>query len=63
MSILISDWIHTSNDLLRRLMAKHPSTAPNYRVVAQSAEEIQSVENAPAVSMGRTSSSPGRHAS
>ncbi len=52
MSILISEWIHTSNDLLRGLMAKQTSAALNYRIVAQSAEEVQSVENAPAVSMG-----------
>ena len=52
MSVLISEWIHTSNDLLRRLKAKHGSAVLNYRIVAQSMEEVQSVENAPAVSMG-----------
>lgn len=51
MSILISDWIHTSNDLLRRLMAKHNSAVLNYQIVAQSAEDVQSVENAPAVAI------------
>jgi hypothetical protein len=51
MSILISDWIHTSNDLLRRLMAKH-TAALNYQIVAQTTEDVQNIENAPAVSMG-----------
>ena len=52
MSLLISDWIHTSNDLLRRLMSKHSAPALNYQIVAQSAEEVQNTGNAPAVSMG-----------
>jgi hypothetical protein len=52
MSLLISDWIHTSNDLLRRLMLKHSAPALNYQIVAQSAEEVQNTESAPAVSMG-----------
>lgn len=51
MSILISDQIHTSNDLLRSLMAKH-TAALNYQIVAQTAEDVQNIENAPAVSMG-----------
>ena len=53
MSIPISEWIHTSNDLLRRLMAEHGSATPvNYWIVAQSTEDMLNVENAPAVSMG-----------
>jgi hypothetical protein len=48
MSIPISDWPHTSNDLLRRLMARHDEAARNYKVVAPSAEEVREVENAPA---------------
>lgn len=52
MSILISEWIHTPNDLLRRLMGKHGSATPNYWAVAQSTEDILNFENAPAVSMG-----------
>jgi len=52
MSLLISDWIHTSNDLLRRLVSKQSAPALNYQIVAQSAEEVQNTENAPAVSMG-----------
>jgi hypothetical protein len=52
MSILISDWIHTSNDLLRRLMSKHSAPTLNYQIVAQSAEDVQNTENAPAISMG-----------
>ena len=51
MSIPISDWPHTSNDLLRRLQAKHDEAARNYKAVAQSStEDEQNVENAPAVS-------------
>jgi len=46
------DWIHTSNDLLRRLASKHSAPTLNYQIVAQSAEEVQNTENAPAVSMG-----------
>jgi hypothetical protein len=49
MSIPISEWIHTSNDLLRRLLAKHATAAPNYQIISQSAEDVQNVENAPAV--------------
>lgn len=41
----------SSNDLLRSLLAEHASTSLCYQIVAQSAEEVQSVENAPAVSM------------
>jgi hypothetical protein len=52
MSILKSDWIHTSSDLLRCLMSKHSAPALNYQIVAQSAEDVQNVENAPAVSIG-----------
>jgi hypothetical protein len=52
MNILISDWIHTSNDLLRRLIPKHSAPTLNYQIVAQSAEDVQNTENAPAVSMG-----------
>ena len=42
----------TSNDLLLRLISKHPQEAMNYAVVAQSAEEVREVQNAPSVSMG-----------
>jgi hypothetical protein len=52
MSILISDWIHASDDLLARLMSKHSGPALSYQIVAQSAEEVQNTENAPAVSIG-----------
>jgi hypothetical protein len=41
----------TSNHLLRSLLAEHASTSLNYQIVAQSAEDVKSVENAPAVSM------------
>ena len=51
MSIL-QDSGPTSNDLLRSLVAKHATAALNYRIIAQSAEDVQNIENAPAVSMG-----------
>jgi hypothetical protein len=38
----------TSNDLLFRLQSKQL----NYTVIAQNAEEVQDIENSPAVSMG-----------
>lgn len=42
----------TSNDLLFCLAADHQRKAMNYTAIAQSAEEVQDVENAPSVSMG-----------
>ena len=51
MSIPISDWIHTSNDLLRHLTEKYAPPPPGYHVIAQSVEDVQNVENAPAISM------------
>ena len=42
----------TSNDLLERRIAENTLSAPNYQIAAQSAEDIQNVENASAVSMG-----------
>ncbi len=36
----------TSNDLLESLVAEHTAAAPNYLIVAQSAEDIQNIENA-----------------
>ena len=42
----------TSNDLLRTLKDEHSDLEPRYEIVAQSAEEVQSVDNAPAISMG-----------
>ena len=51
MSIL-QDSDLTSNDLLRSLVAKHASATLNYQIIAQSAEDVQNIENAPAVSMG-----------
>jgi hypothetical protein len=42
----------TSNDLLRSLVAKHATATLNYRIIAQSVDEVQDIENAPAVSMG-----------
>jgi hypothetical protein len=46
MSILISDWLHTSNDVLRGLMSKHGVPAL-VLVAAPSAEAVQNVESAP----------------
>ncbi|MGC2637663.1 MAG: hypothetical protein WA294_10830 [Acidobacteriaceae bacterium] len=43
---------HTSNDLWLRLNAEHPPKEMNYEVVAQNADEVRNVENAPPVSMG-----------
>jgi hypothetical protein len=43
---------HTSNDLLFSLEEENSRKQHNYEVVAQSAEEVQDIENAPAVSMG-----------
>lgn len=43
---------HTSNDLWSRLDAEHPPKAMNYEVVAQNADDVRDVENAPPVSMG-----------
>jgi hypothetical protein len=42
----------TSNNLLLRLASEHPQKAMNYTVIAQSADEVQDVQNAPSVSMG-----------
>jgi hypothetical protein len=42
----------TSNDLLHDLAAKHSRAEMNYQIVAQSAEDMQDLENAPAVSIG-----------
>ena len=42
----------TSNDLLHELIAKHSQAEVNYQIVAQSAEDLQNLENSPAVSIG-----------
>ena len=42
----------TSNDLLHDLVAKHSRPEMNYQIVAQSAEDMQDIENAPAISIG-----------
>lgn len=51
MSTLENDSGPTSNVPLRRLVAKPSLPDLNYQVVAQSADEVQDIENAPAVSM------------
>jgi adenylylsulfate kinase-like enzyme len=43
---------HTSNDLLFRLDPDGIRNALNYEIVAQSAEEVQDVRNAPPFSIG-----------
>lgn len=52
MSDEMSEPVLTSNDLLHRLIAEHAPAALNYQIVAQSADDVQNIENAPAVSMG-----------
>lgn len=43
---------YTSNDLLFSLDGGRSRQSLNYEIVAQSAEEVQDIQNAPAVSMG-----------
>jgi hypothetical protein len=43
------DYSPTSNDLLHRLVAKHARSEANYQIVVQSAEDVQNIENAPAI--------------
>ena len=52
MSTLEYDTRPTSNDLSRGLVANQTLPDLHYQVVAQSADEVQNIENAPAVSMG-----------
>jgi hypothetical protein len=44
---------HTSNDLLFDLDPERLRAPLNYEIVAQSAEEVQDLQNAPAISMGQ----------
>jgi hypothetical protein len=37
---------------MRRLLAEHASDKLNYQIVAQSAEDVRNIENAPAVCIG-----------
>jgi hypothetical protein len=43
---------HTSNDLSFDLDTGHSRAALNYEIVAQNAEEVQDIQNAPAISIG-----------
>jgi len=52
MDCLLNAASHTSNDLLFSLDPERSRTSPNYEIVAQSAEEVQDIDNAPAVSVG-----------
>lgn len=50
----------TSNDLLFRLVSEHSQKAMNYAVIAQSAAEVEDIENSPSVSMGPYLSASGK---
>ena len=52
MRIRQNDSGSTSNDLLSRLAAKQSPPALNYQIIAQNAEDVQNIENAPAVTIG-----------
>lgn len=43
---------HTSNDLLFSLEGENFQRTLNYEIVVQSVEEVQDIQNAPAISMG-----------
>lgn len=43
---------HTSNDLLLSMEGENSRKALNYTIIAQSVEEVQDIQSAPAVSMG-----------
>jgi hypothetical protein len=43
---------HTSHDLLFKLDGEYSRKSLNYEIVAQTAEEVQDLQNAPVVSMG-----------
>jgi hypothetical protein len=49
---ILQDSVPTSNDLLSSLVAKHAPATLNYKIVAQSAEDVQDIDNAPAITMG-----------
>lgn len=46
----------TSNDLLLLLTSQHLQGVFIYGTIAQTARDVQDVQNSPAISMGRTSS-------
>ena len=52
MSALERDYSPRSNDPLLRPVGNQPLPDLNYQVIAQSADDVQNIENAPAVSMG-----------
>ena len=52
MSITLYDSGPTSNDLLSSLIAKHAAVTLNYQIVAPTAEDVQDIDNAPAITMG-----------
>jgi hypothetical protein len=63
MSTPISDGLHTSNDLLRRLMAKHGAAALNDQMVARNAGDARRVENSPAADTEADLFASGRQSS
>ena len=52
MSTLEHDSGSTSNDLLNHLVETQSTQELNYQIIAQSADDVQNIENAPDVSMG-----------
>lgn len=42
----------TSNDLLFRLNEENSNKPLNYKIIVQNVEEVQDIQNAPAISMG-----------
>jgi len=52
MSTLEHDSSPRSNDLSRSPVGNQPLPDLNYQIIAQSADDVQNIENAPAVSMG-----------
>ncbi len=59
MSIVQQISVPTSNDLLESFIAENTLAALKYQTVAQSAEEVQDIENASAVSMRQNSIKSG----
>ena len=60
MTIPFFDSGPTSNDLLESLATQYASAELTYQVIAQSADEVQKLDNAPAVSMERFLHSSGQ---
>lgn len=52
MSTLQYDSGPTSNDLLRRLVEKHTPATQKFQIIVQNADDVQNIENAPAIGIG-----------